>query len=135
MLYKLPERVANMIEKNLQIGLLCDFYGKLLTEKQLSAITMYYDDDLSLAEIAVQTGITRQGVRDCIKKGEAILLEMEEKLGLAEKFGRLRTGMDEIRAAAEDIRDQNSRGMVNSVIANAVQTIVRVSEQVREDGI
>ncbi len=124
-----------MIEKNLQIGLLCDFYGKMLTEKQLSAIIMYYDDDLSLAEIAVQTGITRQGVRDCIKKGEAILLDMEEKLGLAEKFTRLREGMDEIRAAAEDIREQNSRGMVNAVIADAVKTIVRVSEQVREDGI
>ncbi len=124
-----------MIEKNLQIGLLCDFYGKMLTEKQLSAIIMYYDDDLSLAEIAVQTGITRQGVRDCIKKGEAILLDMEEKLGLAEKFTRLREGMDEIRAAAEDIREQNSRGMVNAVIADAVKTIVRVSDQVREDGI
>ncbi len=124
-----------MIEKNLQIGLLCDFYGKMLTEKQLSAIIMYYDDDLSLAEIAVQTGITRQGVRDCIKKGEAILLDMEEKLGLAEKFTRLREGMDEIRAAAEDIREQNSRGMVNVVIADAVKTIVRVSDQVREDGI
>jgi predicted DNA-binding protein YlxM (UPF0122 family) len=124
-----------MIEKNLQIGLLCDFYGKMLTEKQLSAIIMYYDDDLSLAEIAVQTGITRQGVRDCIKKGEAILLEMEEKLGLAEKFTRLREGMDEIRAAAENIREQNSRGMVNVVIADAVKTIVRVSDQVREDGI
>ncbi|MBO5784195.1 MAG: YlxM family DNA-binding protein [Clostridia bacterium] len=123
------------MEKNLQIGLLCDFYGKMLTEKQLSAIIMYYDDDLSLAEIAVQTGITRQGVRDCIKKGEAILLEMEEKLGLAEKFTRLREGMDEIRAAAEDIREQNSRGMVNVVIADAVKTIVRVSDQVREDGI
>ena len=124
-----------MVEKNLQIGLLCDFYGKMLTEKQLSAITMYYDDDLSLAEIAVQTGITRQGVRDCIKKGEAILLEMEEKLGLAEKFSRLREGMDEIRAAAQDIRDQNSRGMINAVIADSVKTIMRVSEQVREDGI
>jgi predicted DNA-binding protein YlxM (UPF0122 family) len=124
-----------MIEKNLQIGLLCDFYGKMLTEKQLSAITMYYDDDLSLAEIAVQTGITRQGVRDCIKKGEAILLDMEEKLGLAEKFSRLREGMDEIRSAAESIREQNSRGMVNSVVATAVQTILQVSEQVREDGI
>lgn len=124
-----------MIEKNLQIGLLCDFYGKMLTEKQLSAIIMYYDDDLSLAEIAVQTGITRQGVRDCIKKGEAILLDMEEKLGLAEKFTRLREGMDEIRAAAEAIREQNSRGMVNAVVADAVKTIVRVSDQVREDGI
>ena len=124
-----------MIEKNLQIGLLCDFYGKMLTEKHLSAIIMYYDDDLSLAEIAVQTGITRQGVRDCIKKGEAILLEMEEKLGLAEKFTRLREGMDEIRTAAENIREQNSRGMVNVVIADAVKTIVRVSDQVREDGI
>ena len=124
-----------MIEKNLQIGLLCDFYGKMLTEKQLSAIIMYYDDDLSLAEIAVQTGITRQGVRDCIKKGEAILLDMEEKLGLAEKFTRLREGMDEIRAAAEDIRDQNSRGMVNAVVADAVKKIIQVSDRVREDGI
>ena len=121
--------------KDLSISALLDFYGPFLSEKQRNLLYHYYNEDLSLSEIAENEQITRQGVRDCIKKGEAILLDMEEKLGLAEKFSRLREGMDEIRSAAESIREQNSRGMVNSVVATAVQTILRVSEQVREDGI
>ena len=73
------------MSKNLEIALLCDFYGELLTEKQRDCIVLYYDQDLSLGEIAENTGITRQGVRDSIKRGEATLLEMEGALGLCAK--------------------------------------------------
>ena len=55
------------MSKNLDITLLLDFYGDLLTEKQRTFISYYYNDDLSLAEIAANEGITRQGVRDAIK--------------------------------------------------------------------
>ena len=57
----------------------------VLTEKQRNILTEYYNDDLSLAEIAENYGITRQGVRDAIKHGEATLMEMEEKLGTAHR--------------------------------------------------
>lgn len=69
--------------KNMEIALLFDFYGDMLTDKQRDVVELYYNDDLSLAEIAENEGITRQGVRDSIKRAESQLLEMEERLGLA----------------------------------------------------
>ena len=60
--------------------MLCDIYGKLLTEKQFEFINDYYNNDLSLSEIAENNDITRQAVRDIIKKGERKLFEYEEKL-------------------------------------------------------
>ena len=71
---------------NVEITILYDFYGDVLTEKQRDFLNYYYNDDLSLSEIAENEGITRQGVRDAIKRAEAQLYEMEEKLGFAAKF-------------------------------------------------
>ena len=68
--------------KNLEISYLLDFYSEMLTQKQREVIEYYYNDDLSLSEIAMNEGITRQGVRDSIKRAESQLLEMEERLGL-----------------------------------------------------
>ena len=68
------------MEKNVQISMLCQLYGKLLTEKQYEFIDDYYNNDLSLSEIAENNNITRQAVRDIIKKGEKKLFEYEEKL-------------------------------------------------------
>ena len=67
---------------SLEISLLLEFYGALLTERQRELIDLYYNDDLSLSEISELTGITRQGARDGIKKAEGILLDLEEKLGM-----------------------------------------------------
>lgn len=66
------------MSKNLAISDLLDQYGAMLTDKQRDVIELYYNQDLSLAEIAEHEQITRQGVRDNIKRGEAFLLEMEE---------------------------------------------------------
>ncbi len=68
------------MEKNVKISILCQLYGKLLTEKQYEFIDDYYNNDLSLSEIAENNAITRQAVRDIIKKGEKKLFEYEEKL-------------------------------------------------------
>lgn len=71
------------VAKNFEvINVLLDFYGDMLTEKQRAFIEYYYNDDLSLAEIAENEGITRQGVRDAIKRAEGQLYEMESRLGL-----------------------------------------------------
>ncbi len=75
-----------MFEKNLHLTVLFDLYGELLTEAQNKMFDLYYNDDLSLSEIAENTGITRQGVRDSIKRAEDSLLGFEKKLGLAEKL-------------------------------------------------
>ena len=68
------------MEKNVEISILCDLYGKLLTDKQFELLNDYYNNDLSLSEIAENNSITRQAVRDIIKKGEKKLFEYEEKL-------------------------------------------------------
>ena len=73
------------MEKNVEISILCQIYGKLLTEKQFMFLDDYYNNDLSLSEIAENLGITRQAVRDNIKKGENKLFEYEEKLGIMKK--------------------------------------------------
>ena len=76
-----------MFEKNLNIGYLLDFYGELLPERKRSILELYYNEDYSLAEIAEEIGISRQGVRNVIKKAETELFFYEEKLGLATRFG------------------------------------------------
>lgn len=92
------------MEKDLRISLLLDFYGRMLTEKQREVVEYYYNEDLSLAEIAQHSGITRQGVRDSIKRAEAQLLDCEEKLGLMRRFHEIQAGLDEIVANAGEIQ-------------------------------
>ncbi len=75
-----------MFEKDLHLAVLFDLYGELLTDAQMKMFDLYYNDDLSLAEIAEHIGITRQGVRDSIKRAEEALKGFEKKLGLAEKL-------------------------------------------------
>ncbi|MBQ7172679.1 MAG: hypothetical protein IJR88_00965 [Clostridia bacterium] len=79
-----------MFEKNLKIGYLLDFYGSLLSEKKRTVLDRYYNDDLSLSEIAEELGISRQGVRELIKHSEEELFFYEENLRLAEKAGKTR---------------------------------------------
>lgn len=83
------------MSKDLSIAMLYDFYGDLLTPKQAQAIDLYYNEDLSLAEIAKPLEISRQGVRDAIKRGEKTLLTMEERLGLVNRFMDLEEKMQE----------------------------------------
>ena len=89
--------------KDMNISLLFDFYGEILTEKQQDVIDYYYNDDLSLAEISEHLGITRQGVCDSIKRAEATLTKMEEKLGLAKRFREIQRGLDTIISEAHAI--------------------------------
>ena len=93
--------------KNLEIAVLLDLYGDMLTEKQRDFLGYYYNDDLSLSEIAENQGITRQGVRDAIKRAEAQLFDMESKLKLASKFDEIRSGLAEIIDCAGEIGDYN----------------------------
>ena len=90
--------------KNLEISLLLDFYGDVLTEKQRDVMEQYYNDDLSLAEIADNFGITRQGARDAIKHGETALRELEEKVGFAARYRRVQQTLEELEQLVIDAR-------------------------------
>ena len=101
-----------MFEKDMKIGFLLDFYGEVLSERKRLVMDYYYNDDLSLGEIAEEIGISRQGVRDLIKKAGEELCFYEEKLKMAERFGKIQEQASELIAllesadAAEDICDK-----------------------------
>ncbi len=78
------------MDKNVKIGLLCDIYGELLTEKQLNILDLYYNENLSLAEVAENLGITRQAVKDSIAKGEKRLFRFWRKAWNYEKSTKTR---------------------------------------------
>ena len=79
-----------------RMAMLYDFYGDLLTERQREFYDLYYNEDLSLAEIAENYGITRQGVRDVIVRAEAYLTEIEDKTGLIRRFHTMQGQIREI---------------------------------------
>ena len=82
--------------KNLDFAVLLDVYGCMLTDKQRSAAESYYWEDLSLGEIAQNMGITRQAVRDSIKRSEQTVAELEDKLKLSEKYANAKAVLNKI---------------------------------------
>lgn len=119
--------------KDLQISFLLDFYGDMLTEKQREMITLYYNDDLSLAEIAEDQGITRQGVRDAIKRAEQQLTDMEACLGLARRFGEMREGLSKICDETLKIAEFNRQYVLSDEIEESVSRIMELARQLSEE--
>ena len=119
--------------KNLDVIILIDFYGDMLTEKQRDVVELYYNEDLSLAEIAAHSGITRQGVRDSIKRAESQLLEYEDRLHLAARFRRIEEVLSTIVREAQQIEKLNSRFGGATEIDRSAETIIRLANQLEED--
>jgi predicted DNA-binding protein YlxM (UPF0122 family) len=115
--------------KDYSVALLLDFYGDMLTEKQRGFLDYYYNEDLSLAEIAVNEGITRQGVRDAIKRAEHALFEMEERLSLASRFESMRKGLEDIIRCAGTVHEQNKRYGLSREINEAAAQISATAER------
>ena len=94
-----------MEEGRLMQSMLLDFYGELLTDKQRECYDLHVNEDLSLSEIAEQSGISRQGVWDNIRRAEASLREMEEKTGLIRRFRQLRQGLESLRTPLAELEE------------------------------
>lgn len=114
--------------KNLDIIILIDFYGDMLTEKQHAFLNYYYNDDLSLSEIASNEGITRQGVRDSIKRAESQLFDMEERLGLVNRFDSMKSGLEEIISYAEEIGEYNRTHTLSREVNDCTAKIKAVAQ-------
>lgn len=84
-----------------RMTMLFDFYGDVLTDRQKEFYDLYYNEDLSLGEIAENYGITRQGVRDVIVRAEAILTELEDKTGLIKRFHTMHKQLEQLRQDAQ----------------------------------
>lgn len=92
------------MSKDLNMSLLLDFYGDVLSPKQREAMDLFYNGDLSLSEISEITGITRQGVRDRIVKGEEIISSLEENLGLCSRFGDVKKNVRHILSRLYELK-------------------------------
>ena len=116
--------------KDLRISFLLDFYGEMLTDTQREVVDAYYNEDLSLAEIAGDRDITRQGVRDAIKRAEQQLLDMEERLGLARRFQEIQHSLTLICDCALAIQDLNEEhGRVPGIDEN-VSKILKCAQEI-----
>ena len=108
------------MEKNVKISILLDIYGKLLTEKQYKLLDDYYNNDLSLSEISENKKITRQAVRDNLKKGENNLFEYEDKLGIMKKTviqnETISNVLSEINKIQKDSSDQEIAKILRKVV-------------------
>ena len=92
-----------------RMALLYDFYGDMLTDRQKEFYDLYYNEDLSLAEIAENYGITRQGVRDVIVRAEAVLTELEDKTGIIKRFHQMQGQFNQIQEAVDAIAKRNDQ--------------------------
>ncbi|MCL2106485.1 MAG: DNA-binding protein [Oscillospiraceae bacterium] len=118
--------------KDLNIALLLDFYGELLTPKQREFLEYYYNEDLSLTEIAQNEGITRQGVRDAVKRAEHALTEMEARLALARRFEDMKAGLEDIIGCAQTVHEHNLRHGLSREINEAAAEIRAKAEMLLE---
>ncbi len=118
--------------KNLEVTILLDFYGDMLTNKQRDFLGYYYNEDLSLSEIAENEGITRQGVRDSIKRAESQLFEMESRLGLVKRFDEVRAGLTDILNYANEINEYNMRYGLSREINETVVKIKAIAQTLCE---
>ena len=112
------------MDKNVEISILCQLYGKLLSEKQLEFIDDYYNNDLSLSEIAENNNITRQAVRDVIKKGENKLFELEEKLSFMDRMLKQDKKIQQILGELCKIQEGSSDKKIEKILNNVTKELI-----------
>jgi len=121
-----------MEKKLIEMSELYDIYGELLTQKQRDIFDSYYNNDLTLSEIADNEAITRQAVRDAVLRSEEILRDFEQKLHLAEHFRTLSRCCEDIKSAATEIGMLNKKNYYDQRILDAVKKIIACADELSE---
>ena len=111
-----------MFEKNMRLAFLLDFYGEALDAHTKDVMKAYYEDDLSLAEIAEDEGISRQGVRHIIKKGEEQLEFLENALKLAKRNEELSVAVKSLEKLKENLKGDSSRDFSSEI--NTIDSVI-----------
>ena len=114
-----------MFEKNMKIAYLLDFYADVLDEHTRDIMKAYYNDDLSLAEIAEDEGISRQGIRHVVKKGEEQLDFFESKLGIAKKHSELSSQKDDLLCVISKLESINIPTEYIDMLKNISENILK----------
>lgn len=122
------------MEKLVEIGILFDFYGKLLSKKQYLAIELYYMNDLSIVEIGEDIDVTRQGVFDTLKRAEKKLYSYEKNLKLVDKFYSNNKNIEDIKNIAKEIMEEvsTSNGK-NDYILEKANNINKICNKILEN--
>ncbi len=121
-----------MKNQTYRMTMLFDFYGELLTERQKEFFDLYYNEDLSLSEIAENNGISRQGVRDVIVRAEGAMQEIEDKTGLIRRFLQMQDNLNAIQNAASELKTINYRQYEDPRIDSLADTISQAAAALRE---
>ena len=116
-----------------RMALLYDFYGDVLTPRQKEFYDLYYNEDLSLAEIAENYGITRQGVRDVIVRAEGILTELEDKTGIVRRFLRMKEQFAQMEAAVDATARRNEDSWQDEELEGQCARIRAALAQLEQD--
>ena len=111
----------------LQMTLLFDYYGELLTDRQRMCFDLRHNQDLSLAEIAQELNVSRQGVHDNLSRAEALLMNMEEKTGCVRRDLQCRKAAREIIRAAEKLAENSDQ-----IVSNLAKQILAVAGELEE---
>lgn len=111
----------------LQMTLLFDYYGELLTDRQRMCFDLRHNQDLSLAEIAEELNVSRQGVHDNLSRAEALLMNMEEKTGCVRRDLQCRKAAREIVCLAQKLADNE-----NQTVSDLAQQILAAAGQLEE---
>lgn len=122
-----------MKNQTYRMSMLYDFYGDLLTDRQKEFYDLYYNEDLSLAEIAENYGISRQGVRDVIVRAEATLTEIEDKTHLIRRFHEMHRQLAAVNEAADKLLELNRRDYQDRDIEQLVQEIKQLADQLDKE--
>lgn len=116
-----------------RMTMLYDFYGELLTERQQEFFDLYYNEDLSLAEIAENYGISRQGVRDVIVRAEGIMTEMEDKTGIIKRFHLMNNQLAEVSEKLDRIISINASKYFDRELDDLAREVRQSVEQMKQE--
>ena len=122
-----------MKNQTYRMSMLFDFYGDLLTDRQKEFYDLYYNEDLSLAEIAENYGITRQGVRDVIVRAEAYLTEVEDKTHLIRRFHEMRRQIAAVDSIADQLLAHSREKVHDARLEQLAHEIKQLTEQLGEE--
>jgi uncharacterized protein len=116
------------IQKKIETGWLLAFYGPLLTERQQELLRLSCEEDMSLAEIAQQEGVSRQGVHDIVHRATQQLYQLEEKLGMLKRFRRMQDGLDGLLSFLNGVQGAASQEQV-AAAKQKIAELLRADEE------
>ncbi len=121
------------MENQVRVGLLFSFYRNMLTDRQIECVDLYYNEDLSLAEISEHLGITRQGVRDNIKRAEHMMIDIEERLGLVSRFLKIQDRLSEIDDIIREIEKSPNIRFLSDDIKHSINDILTIIGDINDN--